>query len=450
MLAHDVDDFSKIWQAMGRSRTMNETRFSVYKSDIPEEMLAEQAGKGVVDIKAQALTRQLYVHNCDSKMAGNLSSIYQTLISLLNLAQERFYYMDEIVNVFLLKMEMTIADKVGRHEQDLARRVLGMPVPSRILEHILADKFQRSSVAAVKAEPLTPAVVETLLRHIVQQKYEQRGPSGDVHDDFIRFLSGEQVSLMEISYTKQQQKQKQKQQNKNQDSDTMEEFDRKNRVELSVRTDNYFDYTLTPEADEPKVRLNLPLSVPILTLSYTADGSARTINVYPTLQFLYSHHIQGEYISPEVKDELERYDDPANVCARFLAATEAAAAAAAQGGDEDEGSAFAVGTRVRLTGLASVQFNGKEGVIAQPGRDGRWGVTLPGNPKPISVFPKNIEVVAEPEGHDALQQLGIRYATHTQRRLWRFPASLSGYSYLCESPLLLFGGCGAIVAESSE
>jgi hypothetical protein len=77
VLAHDVDDFSKIWQAMGRSRTMNETRFSVYKSDIPEEMLAEQARKGLQDIKAQTFTRQLYVHNCDCKMAGNLSSIYQ-------------------------------------------------------------------------------------------------------------------------------------------------------------------------------------------------------------------------------------------------------------------------------------------------------------------------------------------------------------------------------------
>ena len=77
VLAHDVDDFSKIWQAMGRSRTMNETRFSVYKSDIPEEMLAEQAHKGLQDIKAQTFTRHLYVHNCDSKMAGNLSSIYQ-------------------------------------------------------------------------------------------------------------------------------------------------------------------------------------------------------------------------------------------------------------------------------------------------------------------------------------------------------------------------------------
>ena len=34
ILAHDVGDFSKIWQAMGRSRTMNETRFTIYKSHI--------------------------------------------------------------------------------------------------------------------------------------------------------------------------------------------------------------------------------------------------------------------------------------------------------------------------------------------------------------------------------------------------------------------------------
>ena len=168
MLAHDVDDFSKIWQAMGRSRTMNETRFSVYKSDIPEEMLAEQAGKGVVDIKAQALTRQLYVHNCDSKMAGNLSSIYQTLISLFNLSQDRFYYMDEIVNVFIEKMERTIADKVRRHEAGLARAVLGAALPLGILTHILGDKFRRSASAAVAAVRPTPQLVQALLSHVVQ------------------------------------------------------------------------------------------------------------------------------------------------------------------------------------------------------------------------------------------------------------------------------------------
>lgn len=30
VVAHDVDDFSKIWQACGRSRTMNDTKFVVY------------------------------------------------------------------------------------------------------------------------------------------------------------------------------------------------------------------------------------------------------------------------------------------------------------------------------------------------------------------------------------------------------------------------------------
>ena len=38
VIAHDVDDFSKIWQAMGRSRTMNQTYFTIYKSDIPDGM----------------------------------------------------------------------------------------------------------------------------------------------------------------------------------------------------------------------------------------------------------------------------------------------------------------------------------------------------------------------------------------------------------------------------
>ena len=36
--------------------------------------------------------------------AGNLSSIYQTLIALLNLSMQSFYHSDEIVNTFLEKM----------------------------------------------------------------------------------------------------------------------------------------------------------------------------------------------------------------------------------------------------------------------------------------------------------------------------------------------------------
>ena len=34
VLAHDVDDFSRIWQAMGRSRTMNDTAFTIYKAAV--------------------------------------------------------------------------------------------------------------------------------------------------------------------------------------------------------------------------------------------------------------------------------------------------------------------------------------------------------------------------------------------------------------------------------
>jgi hypothetical protein len=356
VLAHDVDDFSKIWQAMGRSRTMNMTRFSIYKSGITEEH--EQ---GLSDIKTHELTRQLYVRNCDQKMAGNLSSIYQTLVSLLNLSKESFYYCDEIVNTFLEKMTGSITSNVGRHEEQLVRHVLGAPFPARILQHILASKFQRSTVPEVTKVPLTIELLDALLRQIVQQKYEQRVPSGDIYDELIRLLSGEQHSLMEISYTKQQQKQKQKQQNKNQDSDTMDIFDKRNRIDLSIETDNYFKYTLTPGSDLPRIALSLPLSVPILSLTYTLEGTRqRTINVYPTLQFLYSHHIQAEYITQEVRDSLRGGDKPEAFCMRFLE-------------------------------LAAEHKQAS-----------------PPSPKPISLKSQNLQMVGEGQLEDAVQQLKVK------------------------------------------
>lgn len=301
VLAHDVDDFSKIWQAMGRSRTMNDTVFSIYKSSFEQK-------DGMIDIKNQELTRHLYVHNCDCKMAGNISSIYLTLIALLNLSQGSFYYCDEIVNTFLEKMEKTISGKVKRHQKQLVSHVLGNVVPQRILLHIIMDKFKRSSNTKVTNGPMTEDKLETLLRQIVEQKYEQRQPSGDVYDDFIRFLSGEQQSLMEISYTKQQQKQKQKQNTKNQDSDAMGLFDKKNRLPLAFEVDDYFKYTLRSEEDLSKMMLNLPCPIPILSIDYNIDGNVRPINVYPTLQFLYSHHIHAEYITHEVQKFFQDFD----------------------------------------------------------------------------------------------------------------------------------------------
>ena len=328
VLAHDVDDFSKIWQAMGRSRTMNATRFAIYKSNIPEEIQGEEeedkmeedgenSEKGLCDIKKHPLTRQLYVRNCDRKVAGNLSSIYQTLISLFNLSQKKFYYCNEIVNVFLEKMENTIEKKVGKHEETLVRYVFGKSMTSSILTHILEDKFQISALLASHT-PLKSKNVEQILRQVVHQKYEQRAPTGDIFDEFIRFLSGEQVNLLEISYTKQHQKQKQHQHNKNQDSDTMEVFKKENQLLLSHKTSNYYQYTLTPESDLVKITFNLPISVPILKLTYLLGGECHVINVYPTVQFLYSNHIQPEYITKQVKETVLSYDEPVGFSENFL------------------------------------------------------------------------------------------------------------------------------------
>jgi hypothetical protein len=331
VLAHDVDDFSKIWQAMGRSRTMNDTVFSIYTSGISDSQAKESTGPH--DIKKQALTRQLYVHNCDCKMAGNISSIYLTLVALFNLSQKSFYYRDEIVNVFLEKMQKTIAGNVAKHEKQLARHVLGTPVPAQILVHILMDKFRRSPNAAVAREELLESKVDELLRHIVQQKFEQREPSGDIYDDIIVFLSGEQKGQMEISYTKQQQKQKQKQQNKNQDSDAMGVFDKKNQLSLSYRSDNYFEDTLMPLEDLSKLWLNLPVSVPILCVGYNIDGSTQLINVYPTVQFLYSHHINGDYITQEVQRIVNGFDGASQYYADFFSAIKRAHAQPQTSGD---------------------------------------------------------------------------------------------------------------------
>ena len=346
IIAHDVDDFSKIWQAMGRSRTMNDTCFTIYKSD----MNPAECAPGMRPIREVPLTRRLYVKNCDLRVAGNLSSIYQTLVSLYNLAVDRFYYCDEIVNVFIEKMEKTIAHKVHKHDEGLAREVLGTALPSTILTHILAAKFGKSAISAVNSASLTNHVVRTLLRHIIEQKFDQRVPSGDVHDQYLTYLSGEQEGAMEISYTKQQQKQKAKQTNKNQDADTMEVFDKKHQLVIGREVDNYFECaratlplasqrprpgatradatrpvphgaradTLNPANDTAKISLNLPIAVPVFQLAYVIDGQPRRLSLYPTLQFLYSHHIRPEYITSVVKDTLATYDDNAAAfCAGF-------------------------------------------------------------------------------------------------------------------------------------
>ena len=353
VLAHDVEDFSGIWQAMGRSRTMNDTRFVIYKSAITgddsiDHDMAGRVRRGYADIKQLELTRQLYVSNCDRKMAGNLSSIYQTLVSIFNLSQDKFYFADEIVNVFLEKMEMTIGAKVAKHQSSLCRAICGSSAPLSMLTHILRTKFSRSAVPAVSGAELSPDVVQALLRQVVAMKFEQRRvPSGDMHDEFLRLLSGDAAEgTMEISYTKQQQKQKQKQQNKSHDADTMEAFDKRNQLLLQSETSNYFRDTLTPASDRPRVWLGLPLAKPIFKVRYTVGGERRYINLYPTLQFLYSHHIMPEYISSDVRDlaseiRTDGLITPGRVCERFMRAVADTAEADASAGAVEEGGGAA-------------------------------------------------------------------------------------------------------------
>jgi len=317
VLAHDVESFSAIWQAMGRSRTMNQTAFSIYKSGITFETAEQSAG--ATEIKKHRLTRALYIKNCDRIMAGNISSIYLTLLALYNLSNGSFYYCYRIVNVFLEKLERKLAGKVSEHEEELVKAILDLPVSALILRHILSAKFKRSVNPIISNASLTESKVESLLRNIVRQKYEQRRLSNDEFDEFILFLSGEQRSQMEISYTKQQQKQKTTQQNKNQDSDAMGVFDKQNRLLLVDETTDYFHHSLSSKTDFAKMSLNLVCSVPIVSISYVIDGNIQYINVYPTLQFMYSHHIYGAYITEEVHEVFRNFKhETAEFFRRFL------------------------------------------------------------------------------------------------------------------------------------
>jgi hypothetical protein len=347
VVAHDVEDFSKIWQAMGRSRTMNDTTFSIYKSSISGEMNGV-GGSEPIDIKKHPLTKLLYTRNCDSKMAGNLSSIYQTLIALYNLSKNSFYYPDEIVNTFIEKMEKTIMKKVSQLEDKLAIVLTEHIVPARILQHIFGDKFGRSANKAVAENGLSVDMVSELIRQIVRQKFEQRLPSGDIYDDYIRFLSGEQISLMEISYTKQQQKQKQKQKTKSQDNDTMDMFDKRHQLPLTKKVDDYFASTIRNEDDVVKRLLSFPVSIPIFTLYYSGGGRQNIINVYPTVQFMYSHHINPRYISDDVRGVLGGANDPSRYYEDFLA-TVAAESKMEEWGSESESQMFH--TETKLNGI---------------------------------------------------------------------------------------------------
>lgn len=95
---------------------------------------------------------------------------------------------------------------------------------------------------------------------------------------------------------------------------------KKQQMLFKSKTANYYDDTVDSEKDPIKAMLSLPVSVPIFTVQYSAGGKTNTINVYPTVQFLYSHHIMPRYIDSDVHFLLNNQSSDKNqFCSDFLA-----------------------------------------------------------------------------------------------------------------------------------
>jgi hypothetical protein len=233
---------------------------------------------------------------------------------------------------------------------------------------------------------------------------------------------------MEISYTKQQQKQKQKQMNKNQDSDTMEVFDKRHQLPIEVTMPDYFEYTRMPSTDLPRVVLGLPLAIPIMQMTYEIGGCRQAIRVYPTLQFLYSHHIRPDYITPAVKALVDfgqadvSADFIEDYCKRFVATTQQDAESHAHEESATPVSENLVGKVVELHSLMQDTYNGRRGrVVRFDASNNRWGVLFQvTDAKPTAIKPENLRVVPEsasdppmPESaatptSDAVQELRVQ------------------------------------------
>jgi hypothetical protein len=209
-------------------------------------------------------------------------------------------------------------------------------------------------------------------------------------------------------------------------------FDKKHQLPLSIKTDDYFKYTLAPDTDLIKFYLNVPISVPILTVAYTLHGAARTINVYPTFQFLYSNHIQPEYITQDVREVVG--SDKASFCARFMSkvaevAKRPSTGAAASAQPEP---LLAIGSTVVLVGLSMEKFNGLRGrVMAKETTTRRWVVLIESSGASISVDAKNLNMLAAeaqaprgnslgnqsvPDAGDGHTQLNIEVVTNFVRQ----------------------------------
>ena len=109
---------------------MNDTCFTIYLAGYSMEY-----GREATDVCSWRLTRDLYIKNCDMRTAGNFSSIYQTLIAVTNLANQRFYHEDDIVNDFLERMSGLLPDKVDQLARKFAHEIFRTESRGHRLQH---------------------------------------------------------------------------------------------------------------------------------------------------------------------------------------------------------------------------------------------------------------------------------------------------------------------------
>jgi len=89
----------------------------------------------------------------------------------------------------------------------------------------------------------------------------------------------------------------------------MDVFDKRHQWQYGYNTKDYFLDVRHGENDKTRRILSLPIPVPVFQLKYIIGGKAGVINVYPTVLFLYSHHIKSEYINQEAQTMLSSLDN---------------------------------------------------------------------------------------------------------------------------------------------
>ncbi len=67
-----------------------------------------------------------------------------------------------------------------------------------------------------------------------------------------------------------------------------------------------------------------------------------------------------------------------------------------------------VGSRVLIQNLSSAtELNGKVGVVAEEGKDGRWGVRIPGEEESKGIKAENLELVVKPDHDECMKALEL-------------------------------------------